>query len=274
MMTVGKIPMPGNDLKFRWHDAILESALHDTTKLVGVTLWGYSDRNGEKAHPGVQNIAVRLNKSPRSVKQHLKVLRDEGWISLTLHASRPGVGRSQADEYSLTIPGLGATQVAPNHDSTGCNPRTDWVQNSDRLGATQVAPQQGVNNKKREQQGATPSSTAAALAASSQTSNTMSATNRRSQHATPFPASFSISADMRSWAAEHVPSVNYVDETREFIRYHNEHHSMRNDWMAAWRKWMLNVVQYRHEEIPAENRKHESAGWETKLGLEYDDWPD
>ncbi|MDP9692709.1 UNVERIFIED_ORG: DNA-binding Lrp family transcriptional regulator [Arthrobacter globiformis] len=102
-MTPSQDTPRGSDYKFRWTDAILDCDLHDTTKLVGLTLATAANAKGQNSHLGCAKIAQRLNKSVRSVKDHLKRLRDDGWIIRTYN-SNDFSRRDYADVYALAIP--------------------------------------------------------------------------------------------------------------------------------------------------------------------------
>lgn len=127
-------------LKFEWPRQLLTAALHDTTKLVGLALWNYTDSAGNNARPGHRRLAEDLGKSERTIKTHMGILRDGGWIVRT---SKPNTNpnRRWADVYALTLP----VGVQPRLHSKGDGDRPDAVgvqsgADQVQLGADQVQP--------------------------------------------------------------------------------------------------------------------------------------
>jgi hypothetical protein len=55
---------------------------------------------------------------------------------------------------------------------------------------------------------------------------------------------FTVTDDMRAWAAEHVPGVPVDAETENFRDHHRAKGSVMKDWTAAWRTWMRNAVKF------------------------------
>lgn len=127
-------------LKFEWPRQLLTAALHDTTKLVGLALWNYTDSAGNSARPGHKRLAEDLGKSERTIKTHMGILRDRGWIVRT---SKPNTNpnRRWADVYALTLPVGVQPRLHSNGggdcpDAVGVQSGADQVQ----LGADQVQP--------------------------------------------------------------------------------------------------------------------------------------
>ncbi|WP_372494559.1 helix-turn-helix domain-containing protein [Pseudarthrobacter humi] len=119
----------------------MDSALHDTTKLVGLKLWTYTDSTCGKARPGHKRLAEDLGKSERTVKTHMGILRDEGWIVRT---SKPNnnPNRGWADVYALQLPvgvqsGLHSNGGMGSPDAVGVQFDANQVQ----LEADQVQPE-------------------------------------------------------------------------------------------------------------------------------------
>jgi hypothetical protein len=67
--------------------------------LIASFLSDFANADGSNAHPGVLLLAEMTGVTDRTVKTHLKVLRETGLIGKTKHARMPG----QADMYRLTI---------------------------------------------------------------------------------------------------------------------------------------------------------------------------
>lgn len=61
---------------------------------------------------------------------------------------------------------------------------------------------------------------------------------------TLIPEDFSITAEMRKWASEKVPSVDIDAQTEEFCDYWRAHGKKMADWTATWRNWMRRSPQF------------------------------
>jgi len=75
-------------------------------------LYSYSDPSGGSIRPGVKRLAGDCCMGQSTVKEHLKLLRNEGLIVRESDGGRSGDGRSWADTYRLAIP----TSTAENSD--------------------------------------------------------------------------------------------------------------------------------------------------------------
>lgn len=125
-------------LKFEWPRRLLKSPLHDTTKLVGLALWNYTDAACRGARPGHLKLSKDLGKSERTIKTHMGILRDQGWIVRT---SKPNnhPNRKWADKYALALP-VGV-QSELHSNGGGDAPETVGVQSEPdqvQLGADQM----------------------------------------------------------------------------------------------------------------------------------------
>ncbi|MFJ6155551.1 helix-turn-helix domain-containing protein [Pseudarthrobacter sp. NPDC092184] len=248
------------DLKFAWHRALLESTLHDTTKLVGVALWDYADKDGCRAFPGNKTIAQRLDKSDRTVKSHMKKLRDEGWIERTSVSKNVAADRRLADEYRLVIPGgkvqsslhlteVGKVQSGP---PSKVQPGASKVQGS-------LHPNKHLRTR-REEQGGSFGTTA----------------QRSRTRISPVPAEFSISASMKTWASENAPAANLELVTTKFRNYYEAAGTERFSTLEPlWRNWMLEA----HDHVVKERARRNPfasysppTGNEKKLIFDYDNW--
>jgi len=68
---------------------------------------------------------------------------------------------------------------------------------------------------------------------------------RKSNGATPCPASIEISERMAQWAVDlGVPAEALQAQTEKFLDHHKSKGSTFKDWDAAWRTWMRNSVEY------------------------------
>lgn len=85
--------------RWEWLDLIRRARLGRTTKLVAVMLALYANEDGSRAFPGIARLAVVCELGYNTVKDHLALLRKEGWIE---RVARTGA-RGRADEYRLTV---------------------------------------------------------------------------------------------------------------------------------------------------------------------------
>ena len=59
------------------------------------------------------------------------------------------------------------------------------------------------------------------------------------------PATFSVTADLKTWAVTHAPSADLTRETEKFRLY--ERKKPVTDWPKAWKAWILNAETYAAE---------------------------
>lgn len=76
---------PARDLPqvMLWQKAIVASELESTTRLVALTLATHMDANGGSCRPGQSLLASETGLNLSTVRRHLRLLRDEGWLSVT-----------------------------------------------------------------------------------------------------------------------------------------------------------------------------------------------
>lgn len=98
----GKPPRP---YKFEWTDQIRRLPIKPPIrKLVALTLSTYANGDGSHAHPGEARLAADCGIKPRSVREHLAVLRDELGVIQRVYRGSSAGRRRAADEYQLTMP--------------------------------------------------------------------------------------------------------------------------------------------------------------------------
>lgn len=85
--------------RWEWLDLVRRARLGRTTKLVAVMLALYANEDGSRVFPGTARLAVVCELGYNTVKDHLAVLRDRGWIERVAKAG----ARGRADEYRLTV---------------------------------------------------------------------------------------------------------------------------------------------------------------------------
>jgi DNA-binding transcriptional ArsR family regulator len=86
---------------FDWKRIVKRAELPRTTKLFAEFMGDFANADGTGVRPGVELLAKMAGVSTRTVKTHLKALRETGLIEKTKHSRALG----QADEYRLTVPG-------------------------------------------------------------------------------------------------------------------------------------------------------------------------
>jgi DNA-binding transcriptional ArsR family regulator len=100
---------------FDWKRIIKRAELPRTTKLIASFLGDFANADGSNAHPGVLLLAEMAGVTDRTVKTHLKVLREAGLIEKTKHSRMLG----QADVYRLTVPAADHAPVPMRLDPDG-----------------------------------------------------------------------------------------------------------------------------------------------------------
>ena len=87
---------------FDWKRIVKRAELHRTTKLIAGFLGDFANSDGTEVRPGVELLADMAGVTTRTVKTHMKVLREAGLIEKTKHSRARGL----ADVYRLTVPGV------------------------------------------------------------------------------------------------------------------------------------------------------------------------
>lgn len=58
------------------------------------------------------------------------------------------------------------------------------------------------------------------------------------------PEDFTVTAEMREWAAANTPAVDIDGELAQFSDYHRSNANTKADWVSAWRTWMRNAKKW------------------------------
>jgi len=90
---------------FTWRAAICESDMDSTTKLVAFVVSFYMNERGGSAFPGAVRIASDASLHESTVRERLRELRDQGWLTQTERGGRRGQ-RRRANAYQASIPPL------------------------------------------------------------------------------------------------------------------------------------------------------------------------
>lgn len=95
-----------------WRSALCDSDLEPTTRHVALTLSLYMGERGDSAHPGAARIAHDSGLSERSVRTHLGILVDRGWLRVVTRGGLKGA-KKVANAYEATIPVPPAPMAVP-----------------------------------------------------------------------------------------------------------------------------------------------------------------
>lgn len=107
--------------------------LHISVKLTLIGLANHASPDGEKVFPSIALLARYSECDPRTIKRHLKLLVEEGWIEVVqeAHHHRPTEYRIRGDRLSPlgrirgdTESSSGVTQLRPARGDTATSPRT------------------------------------------------------------------------------------------------------------------------------------------------------
>lgn len=99
--SISRYAVSGKSLKTQWQEAVFESELHSTTKLVLLALSMSADQYGKSCWPTQVDIARKANCSDRTVRKRLNEAVAGGWVS-RYRRPRPGE-RGFSYGYVLTL---------------------------------------------------------------------------------------------------------------------------------------------------------------------------
>jgi hypothetical protein len=209
--------------KVTLHQALRGRNLNSTQRDVLQALASYGSYELTDIRPALGTVAKDYGLNLKTVRGAVNDLQRLGY----LHQVKAGAGRGNPSQYNITVP---PAETLPSNGtfSLPIEAVKGTVSGSEKLPLQSTkgtvsrhkdSPQMGVNQLK--------------------TSSSPVKSTSSSGIATAIPAEFSISAEMNSWAAEHVPAVDVVKATEKFIGHAHKYRRTSKDWMAAWRKWML-----------------------------------
>lgn len=113
--------VPGGDgfdrpLLYRWQQAIRDSELGSSTKLVALVMSTYMSAQGTKAFPGQARLARDTGLSDRSVRRRLRELVEDGWLEVVRRGvglGRGGAGRASEYRARIAQPDTSGRKNAP-----------------------------------------------------------------------------------------------------------------------------------------------------------------
>lgn len=145
-------------LYFSWREAILESRLCSTTKLVLLTLGCHMNEFGKSCYPSMETIAHQSSLTVRAVAKHITIAESSGWITRDTHGYS---GRGwRRNEYVAAIPedhergsSRQVMNVVPNSNergSCGDEPECSEVMNQVHTSTSRSTPKSTLMNTSRQ----------------------------------------------------------------------------------------------------------------------------
>lgn len=104
---------------FSWRGQIAapDSGLQSTTRHVALTLSLHMNERGGSCFPAIETLAGETGLTYDTVRRHLRILRESGWLAT--EERRRGEGRGTTVFYSATTPGLTTGRETTGGLSTG-----------------------------------------------------------------------------------------------------------------------------------------------------------
>lgn len=123
--------------KFSWERAICSSDLDGTTRHVAMTVGLHFSKAGDSCWPSLETLAREAGLDLSTIKRHLYILREAGWL-IVYPGGSPKGGKRTSNNYEAAIPARWAptgrtedrVQSAPgaDDDATGRTESTDQAQ--------------------------------------------------------------------------------------------------------------------------------------------------
>lgn len=258
---------------------------NSSAKFVLVVLADHADE-AWSCYPGQATIARMTGMSERSVRRALEWLEEQGFI--TRERRSDARGRRTSDRYHLRP----AARMSDGHElgehgeCPACGHRPDCPEGEGAPTPTgqnvrSTKPQvksTGQNDHRPicpdlpDNLSGEPSEEPPVLPLEE-----VRAARRRKRRApeTEIPSDFSVSPEMRAWAAKNVPGVDVDYETQQFVDYWISRGERRRDWVASWRQWMRK--QHRWGQERAQNptsQRWAAGGHRPYRNADYGDNPD
>jgi len=215
-------------LTWRASIASKDSQLPSTTRHVALTLSLHMAEKGDSCYPGTALLADETGLSELTVRNHLQILADRGWLTIK---RPPHQGRGQYTQYIVTTPKRGQEVTPLEPEKRGYE-----VTPSEKKGL----PDEGKGVTSPRSADPLPIFTEEIKQESS------AARARPRRTTTGIPPDWTPSPALLSWAAKETPTVNPLDEVAQFRDHHlaTANAGGIRDWDAAFRKWMRNAVTF------------------------------
>ena len=192
--------------------------------LLLLALADVADDSG-RCWPSVAYLVEKTKLSRATVQRRLHALTEAGRIVTSSRSGAPNVY-----EFVLDMP-LDATSQVPQPEAGGV-PQVDTGSNLTPVALDDTG-------------GASPSATGgASLGEALHVIDTSVTRHSPRKRATTLPDDFTVTADMRAWAAEKAPGVDLDWQTEQFRDHHQGKGSRFVDWRKAWQTWIRNAAKW------------------------------
>lgn len=89
--------------KFSWERAVAASDLDPTSRHVAFTLGLHFSRAGDSCWPSMETLAAESGLNLSTIKRHLTILREAGWL-IVIPGGSPKGGTRTSNRYEAAIP--------------------------------------------------------------------------------------------------------------------------------------------------------------------------
>lgn len=197
-------------------------------KAVLVVIADAANADGEHAHPGIGFLVTASGYSRATVFRALDRLAAEGWIEV----EETGGGRGRATVYRVlmetpkrshpeTVSEPKRSHPETTTVSKGSHPGSETVSSSDFSPYTATGSYNGNGGPR-------------VATSDPQTSSRL-------------PSDFAVTDAMRAWVEEHLPGLDWREQTERFCDYWTAQSgasARKDNWQAAWRYWMRKARDY------------------------------
>ena len=200
--------------------------LRGTAKPVLVALADMADEQNS-CYPGQSRIAEMTGLSVKTVARALLKLEELGLLSRSRRANSGG--HRTSDRYVLDL-----TKSLPDTEPTGQGAyKAESPSLTDSLSIPNGQSDRGTIREPLENHQISDSTASDDIPVGTTTAN-------------PLPKPFTVTAEMRAWAAATVPSVDVDVMTSEFVAYWREGEGKdkrKKNWVLTWRNWAKRARQ-------------------------------
>jgi hypothetical protein len=110
--------------KFEWERAFIRSKITGNAGFIGLLMATFDNGDGRGFFVSADQMADLTGLHERTIRQQVKTLQQEGWITVTKRGGNQG-GRARANHYALTYPG------ASQPEESGSQPEESGSQPED-----------------------------------------------------------------------------------------------------------------------------------------------
>lgn len=87
---------------FTWQSAVLDSGCESSTKLVLLAIGSFMNQHGTGAFPSLETLAAKTSLSKLTVRRHVQVAEEAGWLAVKKRYTRNG--DKDSNLYSVRYP--------------------------------------------------------------------------------------------------------------------------------------------------------------------------